>query len=147
MPSARSDRSPWPPATTWLGGLAELAATLRSPRGGAEELDEARALLAYWERRARRLPRWALLRRREARAAALRWRARVRHAERARYGRGLRGAASQLAVERRMPANVAHRGRQAVRLAAYTAATVAIALLLVFAVAVAVVAQAVLGAL
>ena len=147
MESARSDRSPWPAATTWLDRLADLAAALRSPRGGADELAEARELLAYWEQRARRLPRWALMRRREARAAAWRWRERVRDAEQVRYGRGLRGAASQLAVERRMPTTVAHRGRQAVRLAAYSAATVAMGLLLAFAVAVAVVAEAVLGAL
>jgi hypothetical protein len=147
MPSARAQRQPWPVAQGWLRELAELAASLRTPRGVADELDEARELLAYWEQRARRLPRWALLRRREARAMAWRWRERVRAAEQDRYGRGLLGAASQLAVERRMPATVAHRGRQAARMVGYAAVTSAIALALVLAAAVAVVAEAVLGAL
>ena len=78
---------------------------------------------------------------------ARRWRERVRTAERVTYGRGLLGVASQLAVERRMPATVAHRGRTALRLAACTAAAAALTMLLVFAAAVAVVAEAVLGAL
>ena len=124
--------------------MSRLAEALLGPRGAADELEEARELLAYWEQRARRLPRWALMRRREARAAAWRWRERVRDAERARYGRGLLGAASQLAVERRPPATLAHRGRHAARLAAYTAVTAAITLALVAAAAVAVVAEAVL---
>jgi hypothetical protein len=147
MPSARAQPSSWPFAERGLSGLARLSGTLRTPRGGADELAEARELLAYWERRARRLPRWALMRRREARDMARRWRGRVRDAEQERYGRGIMGAASQLAVERRVPATVAHRGHQAVRLAAYTAVTAAITLLLVLAAAVAVVAEAVLGAL
>ena len=46
-----------------------------------------------------------------------------------------------------MPTTVAHRGRQALRLAAYTAAFAVLTLMLVFAAAVAVVAEAVLGAL
>jgi hypothetical protein len=147
MPSARAQRPPWPAAQGVLAGLAELATTLRTPRGVADELDEARELLAYWEQRARRLPRWALMRRREARAMALRWRERVRHAEQERYGRGLLGAASQLAVERRMPATLAHRGHQAARIAVYTAVTATLTLLLVLAAAIAVVGEAVLGAL
>jgi len=147
MQSVRSQHSPWPAARAWLVGLAELAEALRTPRPGADELAEARELLAYWEQRARRLPRWALMRRREARAASWLWRERVRDAERVRYGPGLRGAAGQLAVEHRMPATVVQRGRQAVRLAAYAAATAATALLLVLAAAAAVVAEAVLGAL
>src|SRR5215207_11600465 len=147
MPSARAQRSPWPAAQAVLGGLAELADALRTPRAAADELDEARELLAYWEQRARRLPRWALVRRREAREMAWRWRERVRAAEQVRYGRGMLGAASQLAVERRMPASVAHRGRQAMRLAAYTAATAAVTLLLVLAAAIAVAGEALLGAL
>jgi hypothetical protein len=130
-----------------MAGLAELATTLRSPRGVADELEEARELLAYWEQRARRLPRWALMRRREARAMALRWRERVRIAEQQRYGHGMLGVASQFAVERRMPATLAHRGRQAARLAAYTVVTAAVTVLLVLAAAIAVVAEAVLGAL
>ena len=148
MSSARAERSSWPVAQALLGGLAEqVAEVLRAPRGGAEELDEARELLAYWERRARSLPRWAVRRRREARAMALRWRERVRAAEQVRYGRGLIGAASQLAVERRMPTTVAHHGRQAARVAAYAAVTATATVLLVFAAAVAVVAEAVLSAL
>jgi hypothetical protein len=130
-----------------MGGLAELAESLRAPRGVAHELEEARELLAYWEQRARRLPRWALVRRREARAMAVRWRERVRAAEQDRYGRGLLGAASQFAVERRVPATVVHRGRQAARVALYTAAVAALTLVLVLAAAIAVVAEAVLGAL
>jgi hypothetical protein len=159
MPSTRAQRHSWAGATQAARGperrsrhpaqdalrrLSRLAEALLVPRGAADELEEARELLAYWEQRARRLPRWALMRRREARAAAWRWRERVRDAERARYGRGLLGAASQLAVERRPPATLAHRGRQAARLAAYTAVTAAITLALVAAAAVAVVAEAVL---
>src|SRR5215208_1784295 len=110
MPTARAPRSPWPSAQSLLRGLAELADSLRAPRGGAaDELDEARELLAYWEQRARRLPRWALMRRREAREMAWRWRERVRAAEQVRYGAGLVGAASQFAIERRMPTTLAHR--------------------------------------
>jgi hypothetical protein len=124
-----------------------MAEAMLAPRGAADELDQARELLAYWEQRARRLPRWAVMRRREARDMAWRWRERVRAAEHARYGQGLLGAASQLAVERRMPTSVAHRGRQAARVVAYAAATAAITVALVAAVAVAVVAGALVGAL
>jgi hypothetical protein len=130
-----------------LLALNRAAEALLAPRGAADELDEAREQLAYWEQRARRLPRWALMRRREAHEMAWRWRGRVRAAEQSRYGRGVLGAASQLAVERRMPTAVVHRGRQAARLAGYAAATVAVTLALVAAAAVAVVAEVVLGAL
>jgi hypothetical protein len=147
MPSARAQRSPSPVLQGLVDGLAELVETLRTPRSGADELDEARELLAYWEQRARRLPRWALIRRREAREMAWRWRERVRAAEQIRYGRGLLGAASQLAVERQLPTRVAHRGRQAARLAFDTTVTAAVTLLLVLALAVAIVAELVLGAL
>ena len=142
MPSARAQRQPRPVAQEVLGGLSRLAESLLTPRGGADELDEARELLGYWERRARRLPRWALMRRREARAMAWRWRARVRAAEQARYGAGLLGAASQLAVERRMPTKLAHRGRQAARVVGYVAVTAAMTLALVAAAAVAVLVSA-----
>ena len=125
-----------------FGGLADLAEALRTPRGAADELDEARELLVYWEQRARRLPRWALMRRREARQMAWRWRERVRAAEQVRYGRGVLGVASQLAVERRMPTTVAHRGRQAVRLGVYAAASVAVTMMLVLVAALALVAGA-----
>ena len=124
-----------------------MADALLAPRGATEELDEARELLAYWEQRARKLPRWALMRRREAREMAWRWRERVRAAEQARYGHGLLGAASQLAVERRMPTAVAHGGRRAARIVGYAALTVAMTVALVAAVAVAVVAGALIGAL
>jgi hypothetical protein len=130
VPSVRAQRPPW---SAWLsaqGRLAGLVEGLLQPRG-VEEMAEARELLAYWEGRARRLPRWAVLRRREAREMARRWRARVRAAEQTRYGRGLVGAAAQLAVERRVPATLAHRGRQAVRVGAYAAAVVAISVLAV----------------
>jgi len=147
MPSARAQHQPWPVAREWLIRLTELARSLRAPRAAAEELEEARELLAYWEQRARRLPRWALMRRREARDMAWRWRERVADAERVRYGRGLLGAASQLAIERRMPTAVAHRARRTARLATCAAMTVAITVLLVAAAAVAVLAETVLGAL
>src|SRR5215216_2479864 len=127
--------------------FSRLAESLLAPRAAADELDDARELLTYWEQRARRLPRSALRRRREAREMARRWRTRVRLAEQARYGRGLLGAASQLAAERRMPTALAHRGRQAVRAVAYTAAAVALTVLLVAAAAMALVVQAVLGAI
>src|SRR5215218_8237543 len=146
MPSARAQRSSWPDWPALVGGLADFATALRTPRGAAAELEEARELLAYWERRARRLPRWALMRRREARRAAWRWRERVRAAEQVRYGRGLLGAASQVAVERRLPTTVAHRGRQAARLALYTAMAATVTVLLVLAAALAVVAETVLSA-
>jgi hypothetical protein len=87
------------------------------------------------------------MRRREARAAAGRWRGRVREAERRRYGSGLLGAAAQLAIDHRMPASAAHRGRQAVRFAAYTAGVLALTVALVVAAAVAVAADALLSAL
>jgi len=146
MSSARAQHRPWPVAQEWLDGVARRAASLRAPNG-ADELSEARELLAYWDQRARQLPRWAVMRRREARAMAQRWRERVRDAERVAYGRGLLGVAAQLAVERRMPATVAHRGRSALRLAAYAAVSAALTMLLVFAAAVVVVAEAALGAL
>ena len=119
MPSARASTSPWPAAAAWLearGGLAGIAGALRTPRAAAvDELAEARELLAYWERRARRLPRWALMRRREARDMARRWRERVREAEEDRYGRGLLGMASMYAIERRTPTSLAHRGARPAR--------------------------------
>jgi hypothetical protein len=136
-----------PIARRWAGGFAELATRLATPRCAADELAEARELLAYWEERAHRLPRWAVRRRREARQLAARWRVRLREAEEARYGRGVLGAASQFAVERRLPSTIAHRGQQVVRLTAYTVLTVGITLLLVLAAAVAVVGEAVLGLL
>jgi len=146
-----AQRPPWLALREWLdaqGGMAGVVEGLRGPRSGAaHELEEARELLAYWERRARRLPPWALVRRREAREMVARWRLRVADAERARYGPGVLGAVSQYALERRMPTGVAHRGRRAVRLTAYAAAVTTMTLLLVLVAAVAMVADAVLHAL
>ena len=141
MSTTRAQRPIWPEL---LGALVDA---LRAPRAAADELDEARELLAYWEQRARRLPRWALMRRREAHEMARRWRERAQTAEQARYGRGVLGAASLVAVERRAPTALAHRGRQAARLALYTTVAGAITILLVFAAAAAVLAETVLGAL
>jgi hypothetical protein len=87
------------------------------------------------------------MRRREARAMAWRWRERVRAAEQERYGAGLLGAASQFALERRMPTKVAHRGRQAVRVVGYAAVTAAVTVALVAMAVMAVVAEALLSAL
>src|ERR671912_954931 len=134
--SARASSSTFPStAQAWLearGGLAGVIDALRTPRSAAaDELAEARELLAYWERRARRLPRWALMRRREARDMARRWRERVSEAEEHRYGRGLLGMASMYAIERRTPTSLAHRGRQAGKVALYTAATAAMTVAIV----------------
>ena len=149
MPTARASTSLWPAAQAWLearGGLAGIADALRAPREIAvDELAEARELLAYWERRARRLPRWALMRRREARDMAGRWRARVREAEERRYGRGLLGAASMYAMERRTPTTLAHRGRQAGKVVLYTAATAALTLTVVLIAVIVAVAEVVLS--
>ena len=100
------------------------------------ELEDAREALAYWEDRARRLPRHALRRRREAREMAARWRARVAEAERAAYGRGLLGALALLLAERRLPEparhagrRVAHRGSQAVVVVAAAAVALLLAVL------------------
>jgi hypothetical protein len=87
------------------------------------------------------------MRRREAREMAGRWRARVSEAEEQRYGRGLLGAASMYAIERRAPATLAHRGRRAGKAVVYTAVSAAVMVLLVFAAVVAAVAEVVVGAL
>jgi len=151
MTSARLHRSPWPAARAWVeerGGVGAIAEALLAPRrAGAEELEEARELLAYWERRARRLPRWALMRRREAREMAARWRARVRTAEERRYGHGLLGAASMFALERRAPTTLAHRGRRAARVVAYAAAGVALTFTALFLAAAVAIAHAVFSVL
>jgi hypothetical protein len=44
----------WPVAR---GTIAWMAAAARQRAGGVDELQDARELLLYWERRARRLPR------------------------------------------------------------------------------------------
>ncbi|HWT23025.1 MAG TPA: hypothetical protein VN213_05910 [Solirubrobacteraceae bacterium] len=135
----------WPVAR---GMAAGFVAGLQRRRGpGADDLEEARELLAYWERRARRLPRWSVLRRREAREMARVWRGRVADAERLRYGKGMLGAAALYATERRLPATVAHRGHQAVRVAAWTAFTVMLAVLVLVVSALVAIVDAVAGAL
>ena len=83
-----------------------------------DSLHEARESLAYWEDRARRLPRHAVLRRREARTMATRWSARVAEAERDRYGRGVRNRAGTLMLlmaEGRMPEPARRTGRLVAR--------------------------------
>jgi hypothetical protein len=132
----------WPVAR---GAASGLVAALQRRATGTDELEEARELLTYWERRARRLPRWSVLRRREARAMARVWRERVSDAERLRYGSGLLGAASLYATERRLPTRVAHHGHRAVRVAAWTAFTVAVAVLVIVATAVVAVIEAIAG--
>jgi len=110
-----------------------------------EDLEEAREALAYWEDRARRLPRRAVRKRREAREMVVRAHARVAEAERAAYGRGLVGALTQIVVERRLPAHAERRGRVAARRAAQ-AATVVVATVAVLSVAVVVAVVALLVA-
>ena len=93
------------------------------------ELADARESLAYWEHRAAHLPRHAVRRRREARAMAVRWRARVAEAERIAYGRGLLGALLLLVAERRLPEPTRQAGRLAVRRVAQAATVVCVALI------------------
>jgi hypothetical protein len=103
------------------------------------DLEDAREALAYWERRAGTLPRRALRRRREARAMAQRWHARVAEAEAAAYGRGLLGALALAVTERRLPERARHTGRtvaRRTRQAAVVAVTATAALLVLALVAV-----------
>jgi len=93
---------------------------------------DARDSLAYWEDRARRLPRYAFRARREAHHMAARWRARVADAERAAYGSGLLGSMLLLLTEGRLPERTryvgrvaAHRGAQVLTIAAVTCAALA----------------------
>jgi hypothetical protein len=92
-------------------------------------LADARESLAYWEHRARRLPRLAVRRRREAREMAARWHARVAETERAIYGRGLLGALLLLAAERRLPESARRTGRRLARRTAQAAVVVCVALI------------------
>jgi hypothetical protein len=92
-------------------------------------LDDAREALDYWEERACGLPRHAVRRRREARAMAMRWQARVAEAEREHYGRGLLGALLLLAAERRLPQPARRAGRQLARRTVQVAAVVVVAVL------------------
>jgi hypothetical protein len=98
----------------------------------ATDLHDARDSLEYWEERARRLPRYAVRKRREARAMASRWRARVLDAERRTYGDGFLGAAMMLVIERRLPTRVRSSGRRAARVAVGTGVAVIAASTAVF---------------
>ncbi|HMJ37660.1 MAG TPA: hypothetical protein VK501_27385 [Baekduia sp.] len=124
-----------------------------APHGaGADvaELDDAREALDYWETRAAALPRLAVRDRREAREMALRWRARVTEAERAAYGRGLRGALLLMVSELRLPEPTRQAGRHVARRARQAAVVVVVAVLAVLAamaVALVALASALLGAL
>jgi len=105
---------------------------------GMPDLEDAREALAYWEARARVLPRRALRRRREARAMAQRWHTRVAEAEATLYGRGLLGALALAVTERRLPERARHTGRTVARrtkqaLALAVAATVSLVALAVVA--------------
>jgi hypothetical protein len=93
------------------------------------QLEDARESLAYWENRARTLPRHAIRRRREARELAARWHARVMEVERATYGRGLLGALLLLAAERRLPESTRQAGRKLARRTAQAVVVVSVALI------------------
>lgn len=95
------------------------------------ELVDGREALAYWEQRARTLPRHAVRRRREARVLAARWSERVADAERDADGRGALGALLLVVAEGRLPETarrtgrtVARRGGQALAVAALACVTV-----------------------
>jgi hypothetical protein len=79
------------------------------------DLDDSREALAYWDARARTLPRTAVRRRREARVMAERWHARVAEAESARYGGGWVGTLAVAVFERRVPAQLHRRGLRLAR--------------------------------
>ena len=114
------------------------------------ELDDAREVLDYWETRAANLPRLAIRDRREARELAQRWRGRVAEAERAAYGRGLRGAMLLMAYELRLPEPARQAGRHAAHRARQAAVLVVVAVLAILAataVALVALASALLGAL
>lgn len=109
-------------------------------------LSEDRESLAYWERRAKTLPRHAVLRRREARVIAARCSERVAAAERERYGRGVVGALLVLACEGRVPEGARRTGRGVARRAGQAFALAAVTCVAVLVCALAVVVQLV-GAL
>jgi hypothetical protein len=94
-----------------------------------ESLADARESLAYWERRARSLPRHRIRRRREAQVLARRWQARVAEAEREAYGRGLLGALLLVICERRLPESARRSGRHVARRTAQAATLVTAAVL------------------
>ncbi len=132
MRLADRDETPRRRGRWWLAldeGRRWLAARNESPKGAPEDsdLDDARESLRYWEVRARRLPRRAVRRRREARAMAVRWRAQVQEAERRRYGGGAIGAVIQVMAERRLPEGARHTGHQVARVAIAVTAVFALA--------------------
>ena len=100
---------------------------------GTSELEDARESLAYWEERARTLPRSAVRRRREARAMARRWQERVAAAERDVYGRGLLGALVLLVAERRLPQPTRHAAHTLARRASQAVVAVVAAVVLLVA--------------
>ncbi|HEY6758441.1 MAG TPA: hypothetical protein VI318_03090 [Baekduia sp.] len=110
------------------------------PSAGPElaDLDDARDALDYWERRAASLSRLAVRDRREARAMVARWRAHVTEAERAAYGRGVRGALMLMVSELRLPEPARQASRHAARRARQAAvvAVMAVLALLILAVVV-----------
>lgn len=105
-----------------------LASALPERLGSRSDLTDAREALAYWENRARRLPRHAVRRRREAREMAARWRDRVAAAEREAYGAGILGAILLLAAERRLPQRTSAAARLVARRTAQAVAIVAVAI-------------------
>ena len=92
-----------------------LAALAPTSFARDHELEDARESLAYWEARARTLPRHALRRRREAREMASRWQARVAEAE------------------RRLPQGVRRSGTVVARRLAHAAIAVCVCLVALFA--------------
>ena len=101
-------------------------------------LIEARESLSYWENRLQTLPRTAVLKRREAREMATRWRERVTEYERAQYGAGLLGAVLQLLAEKKLPTQASRQlvrvGKGAAIVAATTMATMVLLTVIAFAV-------------
>ena len=93
----------------------------------APDLADARESLDYWEDRSRRLPRYAVRKRREAQDMAARCRARVAEAERAAYGAGIVGTILMLLGEHRLPADTRHGARRVARRGAQAATLLALA--------------------
>jgi hypothetical protein len=114
--------------------MPAMAAPARHGAGpDLAELGDAREALHYWETRAASLPRRAVRDRREAREMALRSRAWVTEAERARYGPGLQGALTLMASELRLPEQARHAGTQVARRARQAAVGLVVAMLVVLA--------------
>jgi hypothetical protein len=107
----------------------------------APDLVDARESLTYWEDRSRRLPRYAVRKRREAQDMAARCRARVAEAERAAYGAGLLGTLLMLLGERRLPTDTRHTARHVARRGTQAAALLAMTCVAVIVLALAAVAE------